>query len=217
MSTQNNNLQKFIVVEGPIGVGKTTLTNKLALSLGATAVLEDAEINPFLQRFYENQKDGALPAQLYFLFQRHRQMKALMQTDLFSPNIIADYLIDKDQLFAQQTLDDDEYELYQQVYKRLSIQHAPPELVIYLQAPVEILIDRVRSRKRAAEREMKSAYLEKIANAYTHFFHYYSDSPLLIVNASGVDLVNNEAHYNELVKRINSTRAGRNYFNPLID
>jgi deoxyadenosine/deoxycytidine kinase len=217
MTNDKGNLQKFIVVEGPIGVGKTTLTRKLALTLGASVVLEDPASNPFLKRFYENPQDGALPAQLYFLFQRHKQMKQLMQPDLFSPNVIADYIIDKDQLFASETLDDDEYELYQQVYKHLIMQHPTPDLVIYLQAPTEVLMERVRNRKRDEERSMQPEYLAKISTAYTQFFHYYSDSPLLIVNASGVDLVNNEAHYTELVNRIDSTRSGRNYFNPLTD
>ncbi len=217
MNNLSGNLQKFIVVEGPIGVGKTTLTRKLALTLGASVVLEDPAANPFLKRFYENPQDGALPAQLYFLFQRHKQMKQLMQPDLFTPNIIADYIIDKDQLFARETLSDDEYELYQQVYTHLTIQHPEPDLVIYLQAPVEVLMERVRNRKREEERELKADYLAKISNAYTQFFHYYSNSPLLIVNASGVDLVNDEAHYTELVHRIDNTRSGRNYFNPLTE
>jgi len=215
MTNTQANLQKFIVVEGPIGVGKSTLTRKLALTLGASVVLEDSAANPFLQRFYENPQDGALPTQLYFLFQRQQQMKQLMQPDLFSPHVIADYIIQKDQLFARETLTDDEFELYQQVYKHLTIQHPTPDLVIYLQAPVEVLMERVRLRNREEEKELHPEYLTKIATAYTQFFHYYSDSPLLIVNASGVDLVNDEAHYTELVKRIDKTQSGRNYFNPL--
>ncbi len=212
---EQTELQKFIVVEGPIGVGKTTLTRKLALTMGASAVLEDAAANPFLQRFYENPKDAALPAQLYFLFQRHKQMQALMQQDMFTPNIIADYLLEKDQLFAKIALSDDEFDLYQQVYKHLSIQRPVADLVIYLQAPVEVLVERVKLRNRKEEAEIQAEYLETIANAYTDFFHYYNASPLLIVNASGIDLVDNEAHYSELLTRIQNTSAGRNYFNPL--
>ncbi len=208
-------VQKFIVVEGPIGVGKTTLATKLAQSLNAQPLLEDPWSNPFLEKFYQNPEEAALPTQLSFLFQRHKQMKQLQQSDMFNPHIVTDYLIDKDCLFAKETLSSDEFDLYQQVYQHLSIQRPHPDLVIYLQAPTKILLKRVRNRGRKEEIGIQASYLQRIVEAYTQFFHYYQDSPLLIVNASGVDLVNNEQHYQQLIDKINSIQGGRNYFNPL--
>ncbi len=213
-NTLAQSAKKFIVIEGAIGVGKTALANKMALSLNARLELEDPDSNPFLEKFYENPADSALPLQLYFLFQRHKHMQQLSQPDLFSPNIIADYLIDKDRLFAQVTLNDDEFTLYDQVYQHLTIQHPQPDLVIYLQAPVEVLLERVKKRGRQYEKNIQPDYLQKINSAYTQFFHYYSSSPLLIVNASTIDLMNNDVHYNELMERVLSTQAGRHYFNP---
>src|SRR5579871_6327337 len=137
---------KFIVVEGPIGVGKTSLTRRLCASLSAEAVLEQAAENPFLERFYRNPRDGALPTQLYFLFQRAQQLAALKQADLFAPLRVADYLLEKDRLFARVTLDDAEYALYEQVYAKLEVQAPEPDLVIYLQAPVDVLLERIAKR-----------------------------------------------------------------------
>ncbi len=207
--------KKFIVIEGPIGVGKSSLAKKMGLTLSARLELEDAGSNPFLEKFYENPTEAALPTQLYFLFQRHKHMQQILQPDLFAPNMISDYLIDKDRLFAQVTLSDDEFALYDQVYQQLTIQHPAPDLVIYLQAPVEILVERVKKRGRKQEKNIQFDYLQKIATAYTQFFHYYNASPLLIVNTSAIDLMNNGVHYNELLERVLSTQAGRHYFNPV--
>ena len=206
----------FIAVEGPIGVGKTTLAKKLSQSFQAELLLEGAADNPFLEKFYQDPKAGALPAQLYFLFQRTRQLQELRQGDMFSPNHIADFLMDKDRLFARVTLDSDELNLYEQVYDNLTIDAPVPDLVIYLQAPTDILLKRIRKRGFAMEYSITDDYLNRLSSAYTDFFHYYNASPLLIVNASGIDLVNNEADYLQLLNRIETTSGGRHYFNPTV-
>jgi deoxyadenosine/deoxycytidine kinase len=206
----------FIAVEGPIGVGKTTLAKKLAQSFQGEVLLEGAQENPFLESFYQDPKGGALPAQLFFLFQRTQQLKEVVQSDMFINNRVADYLMDKDRLFAQVTLNKDELNLYEQVYQNLTIDAPKPDLVIYLQAPVEILLKRIRKRGVNMEHSITQEYLDKLSTAYTDFFHYYDASPLLIVNASGMDLVNNEQHYHQLLERIESTTSGRHYFNPTI-
>lgn len=206
----------FIAIEGPIGVGKTTLAKKLAESLNGELLLEGAQENPFLEKFYQDPKAGALPAQLFFLFQRTQQLKEIVQTDMFISNRIADFLMEKDRLFARVTLNQDELNLYEQVYENLTIDAPTPDLVIYLQAPVDVLLKRIRKRGINMEYSITEDYLQKLTNAYTDFFHYYDASPLLIVNASGIDLVNNEAHYQQLLQRIEETNNGRNYFNPTI-
>lgn len=204
----------FIAVEGPIGVGKTTLARKLAQSFQAELLLEAAAENPFLEKFYQDPKAGALPAQLYFLFQRTRQLQELRQGDMFAPNHITDFLMDKDRLFARVTLDADELNLYEQVYNNLTIDAPVPDLVIYLQAPADILLKRIRKRGISMEYTVTDEYLNKLSSAYTDFFHYYNASPLLIVNASEIDLVNNEQDYQQLLERIETTTNGRHYFNP---
>jgi deoxyguanosine kinase len=213
LSTEHSN-KSFIAIEGPIGVGKTTLANKLAQSLQGELVLESANENPFLEKFYQDPKAGALPAQLFFLFQRTQQLKELIQTDMFIQHRVADYLMEKDRLFARVTLNQDELNLYEQVYQNLTIDAPKPDLVIYLQAPVDVLLKRIRQRGVNMEFSISQEYLDKLSEAYTDFFHYYDSSPLLIVNASGIDLVNNEQHYNQLLERIENTTSGRHYFNP---
>lgn len=207
-------IPRYIVIEGPIGVGKTSLAKRLAADFSGELLLEGAEDNPFLDRFYRNPRHAALPTQLFFLFQRARQMQEMRQSDLFAPVRIADFLLEKDRLFAQLTLDDDELRLYEQVYNNLSVDAPRPDLVIYLQAPVEVLLDRVRKRGRAFERFIESNYLQRLVEAYTRFFYYYSETPLLIVNAAEIDLVNNSKDYQVLVERIGKVRSGRHYFNP---
>lgn len=216
--TQKTGLSKYfpryIAVEGPIGVGKTSLTKRLAETFNYEALLEKSEENPFLDRFYENPRQNALSTQLFFLFQRAQQIQDLRQEDLFEPIRVADFLIEKDQLFAQQNLDADEYELYLKVYQHLIIDSPIPDLVIYLQAPTRILLDRIKKRGVKAEQFIELGYLENLNHAYTEFFHYYKNSPLLIVNSAEIDLVNNDQDYRLLVDYILSHPSGTNYFNP---
>src|SRR5215470_4949603 len=206
---------KFVVVEGPIGVGKTSLARRLCGSLSGEAVLEQAAENPFLERFYRNPRAGALPTQLYFLFQRAQQISALKQQDLFAPVRVADYLLEKDRLFARVTLDDAEYGLYEQLYARLDIQTPKPDLVVYLQAPVDALLERIARRGVAYEQYIDRGYLERLNEAYARFFHEYDGSPLLIVNAASIDPVNNQSDYDELFGAIQRMKKGRLYYNPM--
>ena len=206
---------QFIVIEGPIGVGKSSLTRRLCASLGAEPVLEQAAENPFLERFYRNPRDGALPAQLYFLFQRAQQLAALNQQDMFAPLRVADYLLEKDRLFARVTLDDAEFGLYEQVYTKLDVQAPKPDLVVYLQAPVDVLLERIAKRGIRYEQQIERAYLERLNEAYARFFHEYEAAPLLIVNAASIDPINNQADYDELLTAIQRMRRGRLYYNPL--
>jgi len=207
-------VHRYVVVEGPIGVGKTSLARRLAQSFGSELVLEQSEENPFLERFYRNPRAAAFPTQLYFLFQRARQMQQLRQQDLFDPVRVSDYLLEKDRLFARVTLDDEEYSLYEQVYAKLAIDAPKPDLVIYLQAPVDVLMDRIARRGLRYEQLIERAYLERLVDAYARFFLHYDEAPLLIVNAGSLDLVNNEEHYELLFREIGKLRRGRQYFNP---
>lgn len=204
----------FVVVEGPIGVGKTTLARKLANSFGSDLMLEGAEHNPFLEKFYENPRAAAFPTQLHFLLQRARQLKTLKQDDMFNPVRVADYLMEKDRLFAELTLDDDELDLYNQVYATLTLDTPKPDLVVYLQAPVEVLLDRIQARGIRHEQYIEAAYLQRLCDAYVQFFYQYSEAPLLIVNATDIDFANSEADYQLLLERILRNRNGRHYFNP---
>ena len=205
----------YIVVEGPIGVGKTTLARKLAQSFDTELLLEGADENPFLDRFYKNPQQGAFPAQMFFLFQRVRQMEELCQGDLFRPVKVADFLMEKDRLFAQMTLDDDELALYDQVANHMSVEAPKPDLVIYLQSPVSVLLNRIRRRNRPYEHHIDSAYLQTLVDTYTRFFYQYEDAPLLIVNAAEIDFANSEMDYNALLEQISTVRSGRHFFNPL--
>jgi deoxyguanosine kinase len=206
---------KFIVVEGPIGVGKTSLARRLCSSLGAQGVFEQAAQNPFLERFYKNPRAGALPTQLYFLLQRAQQLAALKQADLFGTVRVADYLLDKDRLFARVTLDDAEYSLYDQLYSKLDIQVPKPDLVVYLQAPVDVLLERIARRGVDYEQHIDRQYLERLNQAYARFFHEYEAAPLLIVNAASIDPIANQRDYDELLAAIRRMHRGRLYYNPL--
>jgi deoxyguanosine kinase len=206
---------RFIVIEGPIGVGKTSLARKLARSFGSELILEQADENPFLERFYRNPRAAALQTQLFFLFQRTRQLEDIRQHDLFDTVRVADYLLDKDRLFAQLTLDEEELGLYEQVYSRLAVDTPVPDLVIYLQAPVDILIERIERRGIRYEQHIERGYLEKLQEAYARFFHAYDASPLLIVNAAQADFVANEHDYIQLLEQVRRIRRGRHYYNPL--
>lgn len=206
---------RYIVVEGAIGVGKTSLATRLADSLSADLVLEEVAENPFLQRFYEDGRSAALPTQMFFLFARARQMERLRQSDLFANVRISDYLFDKDQLFAELTLDPAELKLYEQVVATLSVEVPVPDLVIYLQASVDALLERIARRGIAYERAIDRTYLERLTDAYARFFHAYNDGPLLIVNASEIDPINNNADYEQLFQQIERTTGGRHFFNPV--
>ncbi|WP_339859710.1 deoxynucleoside kinase [Pseudohongiella acticola] len=207
-------IPRYIAVEGPIGVGKTSLAKRLAETFNYDIVLEKPEDNPFLERFYRNPKQHALATQLFFLFQRAQQLQELKQDDLFEPVRIADFLIDKDMLFARQNLDPDEFQLYQNVYQHLTIDAPVPELVIYLQAPTQILLQRIQKRGIAAEQTIEADYLSRLNDAYTTFFHYYDRSPLLIVNSTELDLVRHDEDYEQLVNQIMTAPQGVHYFNP---
>lgn len=210
----NKNFPDYIVVEGPIGAGKTSLAKRLAETFNVEVMLESATENPFLPAFYENQRSAALPAQLHFLFQRARLTEALHQTDMFRPVHIADFLIEKDRLFAKVNLSDAEYDLYRQVYERLIPQCPAPDLVIYLQAKPEILLNRVLERGIDYEKNIDAGYLKKISDAYIDFFYHYDASPLLIINTENFDLVNGQENYNLLIEHIRKLPPGRHYFNP---
>ena len=205
---------RYIAVEGPIGVGKTSLCKRLAESLEYEVVLEKAEENPFLNRFYRDRRQHALATQLFFLLQRAQQIQELRQDDLFKSARVADFMIEKDRLFAQQTLDPDEFNLYENVYQPLTLDAPVPDLVIYLQAPTETLLGRIQRRGIAAEQYIERSYLEQLNEAYTEFFHYYDASSLLIVNSTQIDLVNNDRDYQELVSYILALPSGTHYFNP---
>jgi deoxyguanosine kinase len=206
----------YIVVEGPIGVGKTSLARRLASTFESDLLLEGAGENPFLERFYEDPRSGALPAQLFFLFQRVRQLQAMRQGDMFQPVRVADFLMEKDRLFAEQTLDAEELKLYEQVYSHLVVDAPVPDLVIYLQAPEDVLLKRIARRGIGYERRIDASYLRRLSEAYSRLFLYYDAAPLLIVNAAHIDLVDNDEDYQALVEQIQFTRSGRHYFNPSV-
>ena len=206
---------RFVVVEGPIGVGKTSLARRLAKSFGSELVLEQGEENPFLERFYRNPRAAAFQTQLYFLFQRSRQMQDLRQADLFEKVRVADYLLDKDRLFARLTLDEEEFGLYEQVYSKLAIDAPVPDLVVYLQAPVDILTERIARRGISYEQMIERRYLERLVEAYARFFLEYEAAPVLMVNAADIDPVGSEQDYAVLLAEIVKARKGRHYFNPM--
>jgi deoxyadenosine/deoxycytidine kinase len=204
---------RYIVVEGPIGAGKTSLARQLAHHLGGEELLERPEENPFLARFYEDMARYALPAQLTFLFQRVDQLRDVGQFDLFRRATVADFLLDKDPLFARLNLSDAEYRLYEKVYAQLKLEVPVPDLVIYLQAPVETLIERVHRRGVDYERTISAHYLARLADAYSRYFYQYDAAPLLIVNSERLNLVDNAGHFGLLRTRIGAMRGRREFFN----
>lgn len=210
----NDRFPEYIVIEGPIGVGKTSLAKRLAETFNMNLLLEPAADNPFLPAFYRNPSQAALPTQLHFLFQRTKQIETLRQTDLFNPARIADFLLEKDRLFARATLSDAEYDLYMQVYNRVMIEPPAPDLVIYLQASPEILLQRIHKRGIDYERLIDENYLKKITDAYVEFFYHYTASKLLIINTENFDLVKGSSNYDILLEHIGKLSPGRHYFNP---
>ena len=214
LAIQEAPLPKYIAVEGPIGVGKTTLANKLAETFNYDVLLEQPSENPFLESFYKNPGQSALAAQLFFLFQRMQQIQDLKQRSLFEPVRVADFVIEKDRLFAEVNLSKEEMQLYDKVYDHLTIDAPTPDLVIYLQAPVDILLDRINRRGNPNEKYLTGDYLERLNEAYSKFFLYYESAPLLIVNAAGINLHDSESDYEMLVDNIMSNPKGKNFLNP---
>ena len=210
----NGQLPRFIAVEGPIGAGKTTLAQRLADTFGFDTLFERADDNPFLTRFYQDPARFALQTELFFLFQRADQLRELRQQDLFSGPRVADFLVDKNRLFAEVNLDEDEFALYDNVYQHMLIDAPAPDLVIYLQAPTPVLRQRVLKRGNAFEQRIDPDYLDRLNDAYTRFFHFYDRAPLLIVNAAEIDLASGDADYQQLVAELLDIRTGRHYFNP---
>jgi deoxyguanosine kinase len=206
---------RYIVIEGPIGVGKTSLARRLAATLGGELLLEEPEGNPFLERFYADPRGGALPVQLFFLCQRAQQMESLRQADFFAETRISDFLMEKDRLFAELNLERQELELYDKVAESLKLEPPVPDLVVYLQAPVDTLLWRIGRRGIGYERRIGRRYLERLTEAYARFFHTYDRAPLLIVNAAILDPVHNDSHYGMLLDAIGRTRSGRHFFNPV--
>jgi deoxyadenosine/deoxycytidine kinase len=204
---------RYVVVEGPIGVGKTSLARQIAQRVQGDLLLETPENNPFLPQFYRDMARYALPTQLNFLFQRVDQVRPLMQPDLFKRTTVSDFLFDKDPLFARLNLSDDEFALYDKIYSYLKPQTPVPDLVIYLQARTETLIERVARRGAAMEEGISEAYLARLADAYSRFFYQYDAAPLLIVNSNQLNFVDNADHLNLLLQQIANMRGRREFFN----
>jgi deoxyadenosine/deoxycytidine kinase len=214
LQTNTKTLPKFIVIEGPIGVGKTTLATRMAEVFNYQTLLENADDNPFLDDFYKNRQNNALATQLHFLFQRAKQLENLRQTDLFEPVRIADFMIEKDRLFAETLLSKDEFALYSTVFDKLRIEPPRPDLVIYLQASTHTLLQRVNQRGIRSEQNINAEYLEQVNQAYSRFFHFYDDAPLLIINAEQINIEDDDKTFNSLINYMLGIQNGRHYFNP---
>lgn len=206
---------KYIVVEGPIGVGKTSLARILANELHARTIFERVEDNPFLPKFYQSRELYAFQNQTFFLLNRYQQQMELAQQDLFNQNLVADYLFAKDQIFASLTLSAEELNLYQQIYALLNTRVPKPDLVVYLQARPEVLYKRVKKRNKKYERGVTFEYLTEVSQAYNQYFFHYDETPLLVVNTSGIDFVSSSEHLADLIKEINSMGSGTQHYIPL--
>ncbi len=204
----------YIVVEGPIGCGKTTLSKMLADKFPVDYLSEKAEANPFLPRFYQDAQRYGLPTQLFFLFQRANQIKELSQRDMFAKPIVADFFLEKDPLFARLNLDDEEYALYHQIYQHLQLKAPKPDLVIYLQTPIDSLMERIEERSVSYEQDIPGEYIERLSNAYSDLFHNYDTSPVLIVNNEKLNIVKNHSSLDLLLDRIMQIKGQREFFNP---
>jgi len=204
----------YVVIEGPIGSGKTTLARMLADKFSVELLSEKAEANPFLTRFYQDAQRYALPTQLFFLFQRSRQIEDMAQRDMFGQPTVSDFFLEKDPLFARLNLDDEEYSLYHQIYQHLQLKAPKPDLVVYLQTPVDALMDRIEERNISYEQDMSREYIARLAEAYSEFFHGYDASPLLIVNNEKLNIIKDPDAFNLLIERIGQIKSSREYFNP---
>ncbi|MBC7757099.1 MAG: deoxynucleoside kinase [Bdellovibrio sp.] len=204
----------YVVIEGPIGCGKTTLARLLSEKFNVQLLSEKAEENPFLPRFYQDAQRYALPTQLFFLFQRSRQIADMNQRDMFTAPTVADFFLEKDPLFARLNLDDEEYTLYHQIYSHLQLKSPKPDLIVYLQTPVDELAERIEERNISYEQEIPREYIERLADAYSEFFHSYDAAPVLIVNNEKLNITKDEAALNLLINRIGQIKSSREYFNP---
>ncbi len=209
-SETGKQLPRLVAIEGPIGVGKRSLCHRLSESLGYELMLEDPATNPFLERFYQARRETAFQTQLHFLLGRARQVQELRQNDMFRTHLVTNFIIEKDQIYAEANLDSDEMELYRNIYSHLTIERLEPDLVIYLQAPASWLYDRISGDSTSIEMD----YLEEVCDAYTRFFHFYDAAPLIIANVSNIDLENNDTDLEEFVRFIKTTNLGRHYYNP---
>jgi deoxyadenosine/deoxycytidine kinase len=204
---------RYVVVEGPIGVGKTSLARRLAQQMGASLLLEKPDENPFLAKFYENPARHALATQLFFLFQRGDEVRELAQMDMFHTATVADYLLEKDSLFARLNLSEEEFALYQQIYRSLQLQAPQPDLVIYLQAEPQMLAERVQARAKSYEQNIAADYLQRLSQSYSDFFYHYTAAPVLTVNSERLDFVNSDDDFGLLLQRIAQMRGAREFFN----
>ena len=214
ISLRGRTVPGYIAVEGPIGVGKTTLARRIADTFDYDLLLEEAELNPFLERFYQNRQQTALATQLFFLFQRVQKITELKQRDMFDQSRVSDFVLEKDPLFARVNLEPDEFALYEKVFSKMRVDAPVPDLVIYLQASPDRLLERIDRRGIDAERLIDRQYLEQLNEVYSEFFLYYDAAPLLIVNANEIDLAQGDRDYEQLVDYMLNIKKGRHYFNP---
>lgn len=211
----NNNEVRYIAIEGVIGSGKTALAKKMKVRLDSKLILEQFETNPFLEKFYTDRRRYAFQTQMFFLINRFKQQEELNQEDLFTQYIVGDYIFDKDRIFAYLNLSGEELKLYESIFPLLQRNLRKPDLVVFLQSSIDRLMHNIKKRSRKIERNLTRSYIEELSDAYTHYFFRYNSSPLLIVNSTEIDFVNNEEDFDELFRQIfREDRAFIEYFNP---